>query len=497
MEYEAIVFIYNRKDAKKSDDITAYLYEPISILKGKILNSNDKECFVDDKNNFVYSSISDITELDEEFVYAFPYPISDLSALEKKRIFNMLNKKLEKLEEYIFFQVYGKGQKAVQTIATADDREIFIEVNTDYYEGIDELIETDLINRKNEATNNNLEENFLPFIKIKVIKSEKSVVYSDELYDKVSKTVICQDSQIKEIATAIAKNQRLTDSGLKSNILVCGPTGVGKTEIFRCISKHSNIPITIEDSSEYTAPSYKGKDVSEMLIHLYENADRDIEKAQRGILVLDEIDKKASNNKEHVTYTSAVIESLIKMMEGHTYYLETSSKEEICFDTSLLSFAFLGAFSGIENFSNVKKQIGFGYPSDEIITKNNKNIYNSDTLQKYGLIPEFIGRTNAIVVMDNLDIPELQRIILESDKSQLMLYKKFFDSIGIDFEFDDETLHEIAVAAHKLGLGARGIKTVVENTLAVANYYALSKGKYKKLIINPNTIKNNTDYKLF
>jgi ATP-dependent Clp protease ATP-binding subunit ClpX len=496
MEYEAIVFIYSRKEAKKDDDLSAFTYEPIGVSKGKIIMTDEGETFIDSKCGAKYSSISDISSINDKYVYAFQYPLSDLSTNDKKRILNKLSQQIEELHDYLIFQIYYEGQQSIQTFATSNEVEKFVEVNTDYYEGIEEMKNANYKNCEGEE-NTEKDETSTALVELSVVKSKGPIIYSDDIYESVSKTVICQDSQIKEIATTIAKNQRLTDNGLKSNLLVCGPTGVGKTEIFRCISEYSNIPIAIEDSSEYTAPSYKGKDVSEMLVHLYENADRDIEKAQRGILVLDEIDKKATNNREHATYTSAVIESLLKMMEGHVYSLPVSAKEEIRFDTSMLSFAFLGAFSGIEKFTDSRKVIGFGTRQVDTDTKSNKDIYTSDTLKKYGLIPEFIGRANTIVVMDNLEVPELKRIIIESDKSQLMLYKRFFENIGIDFQFDDETLYEIATEAHKLGLGARGIKTIVENALAVANYYALSRGNYRKLIINPKTIKDNTNYKLF
>ena len=356
-------------------------------------------------------------------------------------------------------------------------------INSDYTKEVKKLkeeitiVEHEIERRKNKKT---------PTIIV------PKIIYADELYKSVSETVICQDEQIKKIATSVAKNQRLQDTSLKSNMLICGPTGVGKTEIFRTISKKTDLPITIEDSTEYTAASYKGKDVTEMLLHLYENSGKDIEKAQRGIVVVDEIDKKVSKG-EHATFTSAVIQSLLKMMEGHKYQLiSPDDKEMIIFDTSRLTFAFLGAFSGIEEFSRTKRGIGFNSPKEE--KEDNKEIFNNETLKKFGLLPEFVGRNDNIVVMNSLDTEEYMRIIKESDKSQLLLYKKFFESIGINFKYDEKVIEEIAIEAKKLGIGARGIKRIVENALEVANYYALSQGLHKELIISPETIHDSKQY---
>ena len=156
------------------------------------------------------------------------------------------------------------------------------------------------------------------------IVPEPTIIYADDIYDFTSRSVICQDEQIKAIAASIAKNQRIRDPRLKDNLLICGPTGVGKSEIFRCISKELGIPVTFEDSTEYTAAGYVGKSVSDMLYNLFLSADGDIHKAERGIIIVDEIDKKISGDGQHDVYTKAVLDSLLKMAEGHKYHVETN-----------------------------------------------------------------------------------------------------------------------------------------------------------------------------
>lgn len=494
MEKEVLVFIYKRKKISSSDEVESYTYEPSEILHGKEVDYNGNKVFIDDTGKFNYPFIDDIYNLDDDYVYAFPAYLDGLSDGQKDKLTKTLRRELEENDKHLLFQVYIPGEASVETFASEDGLETQISINPEEYESFEEMISSDYPRRikklKEEIT-----------IVEKEIERRKETVptiiipktiYADDLYKSVSKTVICQDDQIRKIATSVAKNQRLQDTSLKSNMLVCGPTGVGKTEIFRTISKKTNLPITIEDSTEYTAASYKGKDVSEMLLHLYENSGKDIERAQRGIVVVDEIDKKVSKG-DHATFTSAVIQSLLKMMEGHKYQLiSPDDKEIIVFDTSKLTFAFLGAFSGIEEYSRTKRGIGFNTSKEE--KEDNKQIFNNETLKKFGLLPEFVGRNDNIVVMNSLDTNEYIRIIKESDKSQLLLYKKFFSSMGIDFKYDEKTIEEIAIEAKKLGIGARGIKRIVENALEVANYYALSEGQHKELIISPETIHDSKQY---
>lgn len=492
MKREVLVFIYKRKKIKSNDEVESYTYEPSEVLHGKEINYNGNKTFIDDTGKFNYPFIDDIYNFDDEYVYAFPAYLDDLSQGQKDKLTKTLKRESEDFDKHLLFQLYIPGEASVETFASDDGLETQISINPDSYEGFEEMITSEYTKEvkklKEELASTDKENKKTKAPTIIIPK----IIYADELYKAVSRTVICQDEQIKKIATEVAKNQRLQDTSLKSNMLVCGPTGVGKTEIFRTISKKTNLPITIEDSTEYTAASYKGKDVSEMLLHLYENSGKDIERAQRGIVVVDEIDKKVSKG-DHATFTSAVIQSLLKMMEGHQYQLiSPDDKEIITFDTSKLTFAFLGAFSGIEEYSRTKRGIGFTSPKEEM--QDNQEIFNNETLKKFGLLPEFVGRNDNIVVMNSLDTEEYMRIIKESDKSQLLLYKKFFESIGIDFKYDERTIEEIAKEAKKLGIGARGIKRIVENALEVANYYALSEGHHKELIISPETIHDSKQY---
>ncbi len=496
MEKEIIAYIYERKKVKDDDGVQSYVYEAVRITKGMEYDYEGSKFFITDKDDYI-PFIEDVYSLDRELVYAFPYPIDDLTKEQKEELFKKIRTSGKSANNYILFQIYIEGQDEITTFATPNENMTYINVDVADKDGLEKLKTVDPSELRELKTFTKTEPMFTGSEDSEeTFTSPLPVIYTDTLYDEVSKTVICQDEQIKQIATAIAKNSRLVNPSLKSNLLICGPTGVGKTEIFRCISKCTSLPIAIEDSTEYTAASYKGKDVTEMLSHLLDNADGDLNMAQRGILIVDEIDKKVSGSGEHATYTSAVIQSLLKMMEGHTYIIQgKKGQDEIAFDTSNLTFAFLGAFSGIEEYMKTKRGIGFGSiePQEE---QDNKKKYNIETLKKYGMLPEFIGRNDCIVVMNSLDTENLMRIITESNKSQLLLYREFFRNIGIDFKYDEAVIRKIAEEAKQLGIGARGIKTIVENALEVANYYALSSQNFRELIITPETISDPYKYVL-
>lgn len=493
MEKEVLVIIYRRRKIASDSTTEGYIYEPIEIKQGKEYIEKGTKMFIDNKK-IDYPFIEDISSLDEDFVYAFPIYLDNLSKGKRDVIKKNIRENIEGFDKYQLYQIYTIDSGNITTLASNDELETQITVNPDNYKEFILKIKNNSYLGKVKDLKEQIStvEKEIQSRKTSQIIQAPKIIYADELYDSVRSTVICQDDQIKQIATTVAKNQRIPIAELKSNMLICGPTGVGKTEIFRTIRKKTDIPIIIEDSTEYTAASFKGKDVNEMLLHLYESANKDLEKAQTGIIVVDEIDKKVAD-QSHATYTSAVIESLLKMMEGHTYIITSpDDKETIEFDTSKLTFAFLGAFSGIEKYSKTKTGIGFN--SQPPITQNNQDIFNNETLKKYGMLPEFLGRNDNIIVMNNLGIEEYMKIIETSDKSQLLLYKKFFESIGIKFIYEKDTVEEIAKEAKKLGIGARGIKRIVENALVVANYYALSKSQNKELIITPETIHDNKKF---
>lgn len=505
-EKEVLTILFERKILKKSDNGVVYTYLPLEIVRGKEYSYGDTKTLTcnpkrtktfkqnnpDNASQIDISYIADTYNLDSKYVYGFSIDISNQTTEEIKANRDYLRKDLVDIQKHIIFQTYREYDDWSRFFFNMND--LNIEIDPEYYFAVQELI-YGLVDEFKDDLTNTIKENYPRITKPSIITLPTNLhtLFADDIYNSVSKTVICQDEQIKTIATALAKNSRLSDGSLKSNILVCGPTGVGKSEIFRTISKNFNIPIAIEDSNEYTAASYKGKDMEEMLIHLYRNANNDVERAERGILVIDEIDKKASNGEDHETFKSAVINSLLKMMEGHTYNISIPGGS-IEFDTSLLTFVFLGAFSGIEELSDKRRTLGFMSDEDKKAQEDKHTIYSEKTLEKYGLLPEFLGRSDALVIMDKLGMDELVKIIKTSDKSQLLLYKQLFRDMGIKFMYDEKTIEAIARKAIELNLGARSIKKIVQQALEYANYEIFSKNCYKSLTISEDTIEDSKQY---
>ena len=509
-ETEVATILFERKVLKKMDNSTIFIYLPLQVIAGteynfngtKILESpkkcvnvlkgstpvNDKDSCQDD-NTYEFSYIDDISNMNEKYVYGFSIILDGLTPDKKLDVIRLMREDLEEIREHNIFHTYREVSGWSKLFVTAND--LNVNINAENYYELQDLMYGQLDDFKDdmqELINEQKPRISVPCVNLFI---NPHTLFSNDIYEQVRQTVISQDDAIKKIAIAVAKNSRLEAPYLKSNLLICGPTGVGKTEIFRSIRDHFKVPVAFEDSNEYTAASFKGKDVTEMLAHLYENADGDIEKAQRGILIVDEIDKKAGN--EHETMTSAVINSLLKMMEGHTYKVEYQ-KSEIEFDTSLLTFAFLGAFSGIEELSTKKRNLGFLTSEQKDDQVKVDNIYTEDTLKKYGLLPEFLGRCDTVVRMNDLNEEDLIKIMKNSNKSQLRLYKQQFYDMGIDFVYGDDLIEAIAKKAVELKRGARSIKKIVEEALADINYQIYSSNYYHELIISPEILEDNKKY---
>ena len=518
-EYEVLTFLFERKVLTKKDSGVIYIYLPLDVVRGKEYNFNGVKTLSvpianklvrtlggidieNDTNNHFninedtleFGFIDDIDCINEQYVYGFSIIIDDQTPEQINQLQKWMKEEVQEIKKHALFHTYIDNDGWCKFFITVNGLNVNLDP-TNYYELQDILygMLDDLNVDIQELVEENKERISVPSI---IMADNPNRLYSNVVYDKVSKTVICQDEQIRTVASVLAKNSALRNSSLKSNMLIVGPTGVGKSEMFRSIHENFGIPVAFEDSNEYTAASFKGKDVTEMLLHLYENAEHDIERAQRGILIIDEIDKKAGN--EHETFTSAVINSLLKMMEGHVYSISTNPHgmggKEIEFDTSHLTFAFLGAFSGIEQLSEKRRTLGF--MTDEQKEEQNKkeNIYTEETLKKYGLLPEFLGRCDTIVTMNELGLEDLIKIMNTSNKSQLILYKKLYDDMGITFMYDDKTIEAIAKKAIELKRGARSIKKIVERALAEVNYEIFSDNHYTKLIISPETLEDNKQY---
>lgn len=491
----AIVYLYRRNKINEDDDYLTYTYDLVGVSLGnEIEDEFSRYLFVPeagDKNEIVapqYACINDPNSLDYEYVYAFPHYVAGIEDDDLRELLEKSEEEAKSIADYVLCQIHTRGTEVISThYVDPENFETLTDIDTNSVDGIISMISNkhDKVNQVKTMLKEIQEKRF-------GIVPEPTIIYADDIYDFTSRSVICQDEQIKAIAASIAKNQRIRDPRLKDNLLICGPTGVGKSEIFRCISKELGIPVTFEDSTEYTAAGYVGKSVSDMLYNLFLSADGNVRKAERGIIIVDEIDKKISGDGQHDVYTKAVLDSLLKMAEGHKYHVETKNCQ-FDIDTSFITFAMMGAFSGIEELNEKKRTLGFVSSEEAAEAEKTVNCYTDQTLMKYGLKPEFLGR-NKLIVMNALDVPDFCRIITESDKSVLLLYKYLFDEIGIKLIYDQACIETIAKKAKELGVGARSIKKIIEKAFEVINYQAFSKNHYSELIISPETFEDNTQF---
>ena len=292
-----------------------------------------------------------------------------------------------------------------------------------------------------------------------LVESENKLVRISQLYEDVKTEVISQDEPIKKIITAVYKNLMFDGKEMKSNILIYGSTGVGKTQILRSLSKRVGVPLWIEDMTKYTESGYKGGDVEDILYNLLENANMNQELAEKSILVLDEIDKKAGTNGDSAVSKSDVLKNLLAIIEGGVFPLQYAGGT-IQFDTSKLTIVACGAFTELrESKLSKSKPIGFSGETHNIDTNPEITI---EDFQKFGMPLEFMGRFRTIVQMNELKKEDFIKILKMSTLSPLNRYKAELEKLGIAFETSDDLYDKLATYALKCKTGARALNVVVD-----------------------------------
>ena len=327
-----------------------------------------------------------------------------------------------------------------------------------------------------------------------------------EVEESVLKCIIGQNEPVRRIITAIYK--AIVFKSIKTNLLIIGDSGTGKTETIRQILKVLNLPYTIEDATKYTQEGYYGADVEEMIYNLYENANQDIKRAENGVIVIDEIDKKAGNTASGERDVSGreVLNSLLKIIEGSTIEVPTDeepySKD---FDTSNLIIIFLGAFSGLEEIRKKRlnsTQSGFRLNGDSK-SKQDTRLLKQDLI-KYGLPEEFVGRISTIVEMNKLTKQDLASILRNSKLSIFRAYQRELRQRGISLYYSGRLFERIAAKSLLTDTGARELNNTVNYIFDRIIYEVLSNPdkypkrkhitKYKQCRLSLDIVNDNTQY---